>query len=184
MIPWRLVTGALLVILAVVYVVNCVKNVTVKARVVKICPAIIASTTERFETFRPFLSRLFEADAPRFQQMPDLIVGQTCARLETELVWYRWNLFRRVRLDDTLRQRTELIGIIDRATPGCVERMTRGIEDRDSFDSQLAAASCPMLKTIRAVLDLRAEDASPWVMAGQLERLVPNGAKVAEGREP
>ena len=42
MTPRRLVTGALLVILAVVYAGNCVKNVTVKARVVRICPAIIA----------------------------------------------------------------------------------------------------------------------------------------------
>ena len=179
----RLVAGALLLIVAVAYTGNCVKNVMVSARVKKICPALFASTTERYENIRPFLGRMFEADAPRFQQMPEIIVGQTCTRLEAELVWYRWNLFRRVHLDETLGQRMELIGIIDRAIPVCVERMTRGIDGQDTLHLEIAAASCPMLKSMRAALDARAQDVSPWVVAGQLERLVPNGAKIAEGRE-
>lgn len=180
----RLVAGALLLILAVVYAGNCVKNVMVRARVAKICPALLASTTERYENIRPFLGRMFEADAPRFQQMPDIIVGQTCARLESELTWYRWNLFRKVHMDETQAQRTELIGIIDRAIPVCVERMTRGIDGGDTFHLELAAASCPMLKTMRAALDIRAHDVSPWVVASQLERLIPNGGQVPERRGP
>ncbi|MBE2253441.1 MAG: hypothetical protein IAE78_28190 [Myxococcus sp.] len=178
----RLVVGALLAVSSLVYAGNCVKNVMVGARVAKICPALLASTTERYANLQPFFGRMFEADAPRFQQMPDVIVGQVCTRLERELVWYRWNLLRKVKMDETWATRAELIAIIDRAAPTCVERMTRGIEGTEKLHLEIASASCPMLKTMRAALEARAHDASPWAVATQLERMVPSGAQVAERR--
>lgn len=175
--------GVVLLALVLAYAGNCVKNVTTAARVQKICPALLISAQERLENSRELFARLFEADAPLLARMPDAIVGQTCARLQSELVWYQWNLGRTVRMDETRALRVELITVIDRTLPVCVERATRGIEADDELHRELATTSCHMLKTLRATLDTPVQDASPWGVAAQLERLTPGrAAPDARGR--
>lgn len=180
----RLALGAPFVVVAVVWVGNCVKNVVVARRVAKVCPALYASTSERLANSGPLFDRLFEADAPLMRQMPEAVVGRTCARLEAELVWYRWNLGRTVRMDETRALRQELVAVLDRTLPVCVERATRGVEPDEQLRLGVAAASCQMLKTLRGTLNTPVLDASPWGLADQLERLAPYRPQVAEGRGP
>lgn len=181
---WRLVGGSLLAVLIVVYAGNCVKNVVTGNRVAKICPALEVSANERLENSRVLFTRLFEADAPIIFKMPEAVVGRTCSRLQGELVWYQWNLGRTVRMDETRALRQELIVVIDRTLPVCVERATRGIDADEQLHLELATTSCQMLKTLRATLDTPVQDASPWGIAEQLERLTPHRSQVAKGREP
>jgi hypothetical protein len=171
--PARLVVGALATVVLVTYAGNCVKNVVVGARVAKVCPALLASATERLENSRDLFSRLFEADAAAIERLPQAIVGQTCGRLSTELDWYKWNLGRTVRMDETRAERQRLIALIDRTLPVCVERATRGIDPQDTLHTELATPACHMLKTLRTTLDSPVQDASPWALAEQLERLTP-----------
>jgi hypothetical protein len=167
--------GALVVgvALAGVYVGNCVKNVLVARRVRLVCPALAASANERLASSGPLFERLFGADAALMRQMPDAVVGDTCGQLETELAWYRWNLGRTVRLDRTRAHRQELIAVLDRALPRCLERGASDQEAGDDFDRSLALAMCQVLKTLRATLDTPVVDASPWAIAEQLERFAP-----------
>lgn len=168
-----LAVAAVLGLLVVVYAGNCVKNVATARRVALICPALTVSAQERLFNSRELFARLFEADAPLMQQMPDAIVGSTCGRLQKELVWYQWNLGRTVRMDETRATRQQLVAVIDRTLPVCVERATRGIEADDELHRELATAACQMLKTLRSSLDTPVQDASPWSLAEQLERLTP-----------
>lgn len=168
-----------LALLAVVYAGNCVKNVVTAQRVGKICPALTISAHERLENSRELFARLFEADAPIMQQMPDAIVGSTCGRLQRELVWYQWNLGRTVCMDETRETRQRLVTVLDRTLPVCVERATRGIDADDQLHLELASTSCQMLKTLRSSLDTPVQDASPWALADQLERLTPTRARPA-----
>ena len=181
---WRLVGGSLLALLIVVYAGNCVKNVVTGNRVAKICPALQVSANERLENSRELFTRLFEGDAPVIFQMPEAVVGRTCSRLQGELVWYQWNLGRTIRMDETRALRQQLIVVIDRTLPVCVERATRGIAADEQLHLELATTSCQMLKTLRATLDTPVQDASPWGIADQLERLTPHRAQAAKGREP
>jgi hypothetical protein len=161
------------VALAGVIVGNCVKNVLVARRVRLVCPALAASASERLASSGPLFERLFGADAALMRQMPDAVVGDTCAQLETELAWYRWNLGRTVRLDRTRAHRQELIAVLDRALPRCLERSGPVPEPGDDFDRSLAVAVCQVLKTLRATLDTPVVDASVWAIAEQLERFAP-----------
>lgn len=164
-------------LLLVVYAGNCVKNVVTAQRVDKICPALLLSAHERLENSRELFARLFEADAPLLQQMPDAIVGSTCGRLKRELAWYQWNVGRTVRMDETRATRQQLVTVIDRTLPVCVERATRGIDPEDQLHLELAATGCQMLRTLRSSLDTPVQDASPWALADQLERLTPGRAR-------
>ena len=178
----QLLAGVLLAVIALVYAGNCVKNVVVLRRVRKVCPALWASSNERLENSRAFFTKLFQADAPLMMRMPDAVVGKTCTRLEQELVWYQWNLGRSVRMEETRALRQELIAVIDRAQPSCVDRVTKGMDVEPSeFDVELAATSCQMLKTLRAGLDTPVQDASPWLLAEQLERLSPTRGQTPRG---
>lgn len=170
----RLLGGAFAAALVAVYAGNCVKNVLVLKRVERICPALEVAARERLANSREFFERLFAGDAPLMMQMPDAVVGKTCAALEGELVWYRWNLFRTVRMEETRALRRQMTAAIDRAIPSCPERVARSLEgNATALDLELAASSCQVLKTLRVTLAAPVHDASPWAVADQLERLTP-----------
>jgi hypothetical protein len=163
--------------LALVYGFNCAKNVAVGRRVRLVCPALVAASTERLTTSGPLFDKLFGADAPRMRQMPEAVVGDTCAQLDRELAWYRWNLGRTVRLEGTRARRQALVAALDRAVPACVARAAAAIEAEHPIDQPLAAATCQVLKTLRATLDTPLVDGTPWALAEQLERFVPPPAR-------
>ncbi len=171
--------GALLAgaALALVYGFNCARNVTVGRRVRQVCPALVASAAERLATSGPLFDKLFEADAPRMRQMPEAVVGDTCAQLDRELVWYRWNLGRTVRLEGTRARRQALVAALDRAVPVCLARAAASADAGHPLDQPLARATCRVLETLRATLDTPVVDGTPWALAEQLERFVPSQAR-------
>ncbi len=178
----QVAVGALLAGLVAVYAGNCVKNVVVLRRVKKVCPALAASANERLANSREFFTRLFVDDAALMMQLPDAVSGRTCATLERELAWYRWNLFRKVRMEETRALRQQMTAAIDRAIPVCPQRVARSLEANPTqLELELAATSCQVLRTLRVTLNAPAQDASPWVIADQLERLVPVRAAHPEG---
>ncbi|MDX2015363.1 MAG: hypothetical protein SFW67_34545 [Myxococcaceae bacterium] len=169
----RLGALAVGVALAGVYGFNCVKNVVVGRRVRLVCPALAASASERLSSTGPLFDRLFGADASLMRTMPDAVVGDTCAQLEHELVWYRWNLGRTIRLDRSREHRQQLVAVLDRAIPACVSRAAAATDAEHPLDQPLAEAMCQVLKTLRATLDTPLVDGSVWALAEHLERLVP-----------
>lgn len=167
----RLVVFGLVGLVVPLVAGNWLKNVRARAKTKEACAGLTATAQSRVSGSGPLFDRLFGPDDARvMRRMPEAVIGLTCSQLERELTWYRWNLGRTVRLDETRALRQELVAALDRAQPRCLERTAEGREGADEFDRSLGQTTCQVLKTLRSTLDLPVQDASPWALAEQLER--------------